>query len=180
MSLCSCFVPRYARASVSVGQRSSEAQRSAACHATLAAGTDASRPGPRRTHSLKAADEASSFVLRSSVHPMAGAVHTFRGEVLQGALRLRSRALRRLARPLLLGGSRVVERIPGVGVRVLPKGARAGQGGRAVTEARRTSSSNKRNDRPTLGEALARARLARSADASARISKATLCVLAVR
>src|SRR6516225_11305071 len=53
---------------------------------------------------------------------MASGVRTFRSEVLRGGLRVRSCALRRPAGPLLLGGSRVVECFPGVGVRALPTG----------------------------------------------------------
>src|SRR5215469_8800307 len=57
---------------------------------------------------------------------MARGVRTFRSEVLRGGLRVRPCALRRLARSLLLGGSRIVECFPGVDVRALPagKGAR--------------------------------------------------------
>ena len=53
---------------------------------------------------------------------MASGVRIFRNEMLRGALRVRSCPLRRLARPLLLGGSRVVECFPGVGLRALPPG----------------------------------------------------------
>src|SRR6516162_11024071 len=53
---------------------------------------------------------------------MASGARTFRSEVLRGGLRVRSCALRRLARWVLLGGSRVVECFPGVGVRALPPG----------------------------------------------------------
>src|SRR6516225_12254803 len=53
---------------------------------------------------------------------MASGVRTLRSEVLRGGLRVRSCALRRLARPLLLGGSRFVECLPGVGFRALPTG----------------------------------------------------------
>src|SRR5215472_9619057 len=53
---------------------------------------------------------------------MASGVRSFRSELLRGGLRVRPCALRQLARPLLLGGSRVVECFPGVGFRALPTG----------------------------------------------------------
>src|SRR6266478_2282616 len=95
---------------------------------------------------------SAALAVRSGVYPLAGGVRTFRGEVLPGAMRVRSRALRRLARPLLLRGSRGVERFPGLGVRALPVEGRAdgGWGGPAVTPGKhaRSLSTDGAIDRP--------------------------------